>query len=62
VAELRELLPRYAHDNLFDFREFKQAFPGFAVTSYRQGLALIANEFQQNQQASLTQPEKAAIK
>ena len=50
----RELLPRYAHDNLFDSSKFKQAFPGFAVTSYRQGLALMAEEFQQKQQQSLT--------
>ena len=49
VAELRELLPRYAHDNLFDSGKFKQAFPEFAVTRYQQGLALIAEEFQQNQ-------------
>jgi hypothetical protein len=48
VAELQELLPRYAHDNLFDSSKFKQAFPGFAVTSYRQGLALIADEFQKS--------------
>lgn len=54
VAELQELLPRYAHDNLFDSSKFKQAFPGFSVTGYRQGLALIADEFQQNQQQSLT--------
>lgn len=62
VAELRELLPRYAHDNLFDSGKFKQAFPGFVVTSYRQGLALIANEFHRNQQQSFAQPSEAAIK
>lgn len=62
VAELQELLARYAHDNLFDSSKFKQAFPGFAVTSYRQGLTLIAEEFQSNQQQSLAQPSKAAIK
>ncbi|MDR0214133.1 MAG: NAD-dependent epimerase/dehydratase family protein [Comamonas sp.] len=49
VAELRELLPRYAHDNLFDSSKFKQAFPEFAVTRYQQGLALIAEEFRHNQ-------------
>ena len=48
VAELQELLPRYAHDNLFDSSKFKQAFPEFAVTRYQQGLALIAEEFQKN--------------
>lgn len=62
VAELQELLPRYAHDNLFDSSKFKQAFPTFAVTSYRQGLALIADEFQRNQQQSLSQTAKPAIK
>lgn len=62
VAELQELLTRYAHDNLFDSSKFKQAFPGFAVTGYRQGLALIADEFQRNKQQSLAQPSKAAIK
>lgn len=38
VRELRELLPRYEHDNLFDSTKFKRRFPEFEVTSYRQGL------------------------
>jgi nucleoside-diphosphate-sugar epimerase len=38
VRELRELLPRYEHDNLFDSTKFKQRFPQFEVTTYRQGL------------------------
>ncbi len=38
VRELRELLPRYAYDNLFDSSKFKQRFPEFEVTTYRQGL------------------------
>ena len=38
VRDLRELLPRYAHDNLFDSSKFKQRFPEFEVTTYRQGL------------------------
>lgn len=38
VRELRELLPRYEHDNLFDSTKFKQRFPEFEVTTYRQGL------------------------
>lgn len=38
VRELRELLPRYEHDNLFDSSKFKQRFPEFEVTTYRQGL------------------------
>jgi len=38
VRELRELLPRYAQDNLFDSSKFKQRFAAFGVTHYRQGL------------------------
>lgn len=44
VRELRELLPRYEHDNLFDSTKFKRRFPEFAVTSYREGLALARRE------------------
>ncbi|MHB2051772.1 NAD-dependent epimerase/dehydratase family protein [Pseudomonas sp. VEM90] len=44
VRELRELLPRYAHDNLFDSSKYKQRFPDFKVTTYRQGLTQILNE------------------
>ncbi|MDU9391954.1 NAD-dependent epimerase/dehydratase family protein [Pseudomonas sp. zfem002] len=43
VRELRELLPRYAHDNLFDSSKYKQRFPEFKVTTYRQGLTQILN-------------------
>ncbi|MEO9241171.1 NAD-dependent epimerase/dehydratase family protein [Pseudomonas inefficax] len=45
VRELRELLPRYEHDNLFDSSKYKQRFPDFKVTTYRQGLTQILNEF-----------------
>ncbi|WP_345750979.1 NAD-dependent epimerase/dehydratase family protein [Microbacterium rhizophilus] len=38
VRELRELLPRYEHDNLFDSAKFTDAFPDFDVTTYRAGL------------------------
>lgn len=44
ARELRELLPRYAHDNVFDSSKFKRLFPDFAVTSYAQGLKQIAQE------------------
>jgi nucleoside-diphosphate-sugar epimerase len=44
VRELRELLPRYEHNNLFDSSKYKQRFPDFKVTTYRQGLAQILNE------------------
>ncbi|MDN7799411.1 MULTISPECIES: SDR family oxidoreductase [Burkholderia cepacia complex] len=41
VRELRELLPRYEQDNLFDSTKFKRRFPEFDVTTYREGLELI---------------------
>lgn len=44
VRELGELLPRYACDNLFDSSKFKQRFPEFEVTTYRQGLERIYHE------------------
>lgn len=44
VRELRELLPRYEKDNLFDSSKFKRRFPEFQVTSYRRGLELIRQE------------------
>ncbi len=45
ARELRELLSRYEHDNLFDSSKYKQRFPDFNVTTYRQGLTQILNEF-----------------
>lgn len=48
VRELRELLPRYGHDNLFDSSKFKRRFPEFQVTNYRQGLELIRDEFRKS--------------
>ena len=44
VREIRELLPRYEQDNLFDSTKFKRRFPEFGVTTYREGLALIRRE------------------
>lgn len=41
VREIRELLPRYEQDNLFDSTKFKRRFPEFQVTTYREGLELI---------------------
>ena len=38
---IRDLLPRYAQDNLFDSTRFQQRFPHFAVTRYAQGLQAI---------------------
>ncbi|WP_199031184.1 SDR family oxidoreductase [Ralstonia sp. ASV6] len=45
VREIRELLPRYEQDNLFDSTKFKHRFPEFKVTSYREGLELIRREW-----------------
>lgn len=41
VREIRELLPRYGHDNLFDSTKFKRRFPDFEVTTYQHGLGLL---------------------
>ncbi|WP_192557944.1 NAD-dependent epimerase/dehydratase family protein [Pseudomonas allokribbensis] len=38
VRELHELLPRYEHHNLFDSSKYKQRFPDFKLTTYREGL------------------------
>ncbi|WP_282631007.1 NAD-dependent epimerase/dehydratase family protein [Empedobacter sedimenti] len=44
AKELLELLPRYAHDNIFNDSKFRKRFPGFKVTSYREGMAEIKNQ------------------
>lgn len=44
VREIRELLPRYAHDNVFDAAKFRTRFPDFDVTAFREGLAIIHGE------------------
>lgn len=48
IREIRELLPRYEQDNLFDSTKFKRRFPAFSVTSYREGLELIRREWKGN--------------
>lgn len=45
VREIRELLPRYEQDNLFDSTKFKRRFPEFKVTAYREGLESIRREW-----------------
>lgn len=45
VREIRELLPRYEQDNLFDSTKFKRRFPAFSVTTYEEGLELIRKEW-----------------
>lgn len=44
VREIRELLPRYARDNVFDDSRFREAFPEFAVTTFREGLEQLRQE------------------
>lgn len=44
VREIRELLPRYGQDNLFDSTKFKRRFPDFEVTTYREGLERVRRE------------------
>lgn len=46
LREIRELLPRYEQDNLFDSTKFKHRFPEFEVTTYRKGLELIRREWE----------------
>ncbi|MCM7166903.1 NAD-dependent epimerase/dehydratase family protein [Enterobacter quasiroggenkampii] len=45
AREMRELLPRYEADNLFDSTKFKEHFPAFTVTSFRKGLENIWQEW-----------------
>ena len=44
AREIRELLPRYEYDNLFESAKFKHRFPAFTVTTYREGLEEIWRE------------------
>ena len=44
IKEIQELLPRYEQNNIFDSSKFKQRFPEFAVTTYRQGIEQILKE------------------
>ncbi|WP_240452851.1 MULTISPECIES: NAD-dependent epimerase/dehydratase family protein [Sphingobacterium] len=44
VKELLELLPRYEHDNVFEDTKFRNRFPNFVVTTYREGIEQIKNE------------------
>tara|TARA_Y100000588_G_scaffold18317_1_gene18880 strand:- start:578 stop:1507 length:930 start_codon:yes stop_codon:yes gene_type:complete len=44
IRETEELLPRYKADNLFISDKFKQRFPDFPVTTYRDALTTIRDE------------------
>lgn len=52
VREIRELLPRYAQDNLFDSSKFKRRFPAFEVTTYHEGLEMIHREWLESSPSS----------
>ncbi|GGQ59194.1 NAD-dependent epimerase/dehydratase family protein [Streptomyces flaveolus] len=41
LGEVKELLPRYRGDNIFDVSKFTTRFPDFSVTSYEEGIAKI---------------------
>lgn len=44
IRDAEELLPRYKVDNIFVSNKFKQRFPEFQITTFRQGLTAIRNE------------------
>lgn len=44
LKELQELLPRYAQNNIFESGKFRQRFPEFEVTTYREGMEIIKSE------------------
>jgi len=44
VRELQELLPRYAHDNIFDVSKFRKRFPEFRITTFKEGIEQIKAE------------------
>nr|WP_121272106.1 NAD-dependent epimerase/dehydratase family protein [Pedobacter schmidteae] len=44
VSELQELLPRYAHDNIFEASKFRNRFPEFHITTFREGMEQIKAE------------------
>ena len=46
VREIKELLPRYEIDNIFESKKFKNRFPEFKVTSYVNGIKEIIEDYQ----------------
>ncbi|HVL00787.1 MAG TPA: NAD-dependent epimerase/dehydratase family protein [Dongiaceae bacterium] len=44
ARDAAELLPRYGVDNIFVSDKFKERFPDFQVTSFREGLSALARE------------------
>ncbi|UXV35006.1 NAD-dependent epimerase/dehydratase family protein [Staphylococcus sp. IVB6181] len=44
VKELMELLPRYKYDNIFSSQKFKQRFPEFKVTTFKEGIEQVFHQ------------------
>lgn len=44
MKETKELFPRYETDNIFSSTKFKDRFPNFKVTTYKEGIETIINE------------------
>lgn len=44
LREVQELLPRYAHDNIFSSVKFRQRFPDFDITTLKEGVMQIMQE------------------
>lgn len=49
IRDASELLPRYAADNIFVFDKFKERFPDFETTTFRDGLMCIKRDIDREQ-------------
>lgn len=45
LKEVKELLPRYSIDNIFESNKFKEKFPDFRVTTYKDGIKEILRDY-----------------
>ncbi|MFS4491457.1 NAD-dependent epimerase/dehydratase family protein [Maribacter sp. 2308TA10-17] len=46
IKETKELFPRYQIDNIFDSSKFKARFPDFEVTTYKEGIQSILEDYE----------------
>ncbi|MFY0653837.1 MAG: NAD-dependent epimerase/dehydratase family protein [Cyclobacteriaceae bacterium] len=46
LKEIKELLPRYEIDNIFESTKFKNRFPDFRTTTYLQGIRKILEDYE----------------
>jgi nucleoside-diphosphate-sugar epimerase len=60
ARELRELLPRYKHDNRFDSTKFTTRFPEFAVTAHGGGISIIKREADAKRSSAVPTPHPDA--